>query len=202
MSKFSDIAEGTRARHPATLPLPGARVNAETGEWEGPTVALDLRALREDEYVQVLERARAFAVARGVAHPEPGDDIFERGKMVHTLAVACIDKDSPPEAPAPFFDGGWESIHRASNLTPEVVAYLALKQALFQDEVNPLATSQSPAEFMAAVIKTAGGDLGFFVNSRPGLQWSFTRTLASQLLALLADRSLSSSAPEPPPTAH
>lgn len=198
MAKFSTVVQGMRARKPIKLPLPGAQVDSESGEWLGPTVDLDVRAIREDEHTDVLAQAFAFARKHGLQEPGDGDPLYEQGKMLHTMAIACIDRESPKDAPAPFFDGGWEQIHKSEVMTPEVVNYLYLQQQMFQDEVSPLLKGMTPNEFMAAAIKTAGGDLSFFVNSRPGMQWSFLRTMARQLLALQSLNSTfsTSSAPQ------
>jgi hypothetical protein len=193
MPKFSDVVAGVRARKPIILPLPGAQVDASTGEWLGPVSPLDVIVLREDQYTDVvLKEALAFARKRGLETPEDGDPLYERGKMVHTLAITCIDRDSPKDNPQAFFDGGWEQIHKSEMMTPEVIGYLYLQQQLWQDEVSPLIKGLTPPEFLAAAIKTAGGDMSFFVNSRPGVLWSFARTLASQLLSSLTHSSPSS----------
>lgn len=199
MGKFSTVVQGTRARKPIKLPLPGAQYNIDKDEWVGPTDELVVRALRDDEHADVVAEARAFAIKRGLENPEDGDPLYEKGKMLHTLTIACLDKDSPIEKSEPYFDGGWEQIHKAENLTPEVIAYLYFQQQLWQDEVNPLNKSLTDTQFMAAAIKTAQGDMSFFVNSRRGIQWSFMRTLASQLVALHAS-SLQSLPPSEPPT--
>jgi len=198
VAKFSDVTAGVRARKPIKLPLPGALVNSETGEWEGPTAVLDVRALRDDEYTDVLKEARAFAVSKGLESPENGDDLYEQGKMLHTLAIACIDTDSPKEDPQPYFDRGWEQIHSSEMMTPEIREYLYLQQQLWQDEVNPLLGSMSDAEFLAAAIKTAGGNQSFFVNSRPGTLWNFMRITARQLLASQQLSSVFSTSSPPP----
>ncbi len=206
MAKFSEVAEGVRARRPAKLPLPGATVDGETGEWLGPTVDLDLRALNEDEYELVLERALAFARKKGLESPEDGDALYERGKILHTLARACIDQASPKERPEPFFDGlladgtradAVTQIQKSEVMTPEVVGYLYERQQLVQDEVAPMKRDMTTSEFMAAAFQTAKGNMAFFVNSRPGTRWSFARTLASQFIASLANSSLSSPSSEP-----
>lgn len=182
MSKFSALTLGPRFRKAISLPLPGARVDPETGKWVGPTDELHVRALRDDEYADVLERALAFAREKGLEEPEDGDPIYERGKMVHTLAIACLDKDSPDSKPETYFDT-WKQVHTSEIMTPEVVGYLYFQQQMVQEEASPLIKGLSPEEFLAAVLKTAQGDISFFVNSRPGVLWTFTRTLASQLLA-------------------
>lgn len=200
MAKFSEVAQGARARRRIKLPLPGAQVDGETGEWIGPTDELDVRVLREDEYVEVLAKSLAFAKKHGLETPEDGDALYERGKMLHTLLIACVDWESPTDSARPYFDGGWEAIHKSEVMTPEVIGYLYLQQQMFQDEVSPLLADISTPEILAAAVKTAGGNLSFFVNSRPGAQWSFVRFLASQFIASLATKSPSSLSSEPQTT--
>lgn len=206
MAKFSEVAQGARARRPAKLPLPGASVDGETGEWIGPTQELHVRALNEEEHGLVLERALAFAKKRGLESPEDGDALYERGKMLHTLALAYVDKDSPEDAPAPYFDGvmrdgsvveAWLQISKSEVMTPEVVGYLYEVQQIMQDDVAPMRKDMTPAQFMAAALTTAKGNMSFFVGTRPGTRWNFVRTLASQFVASLAAKSPSTPSSEP-----
>lgn len=196
MPNFSEVAAGIRARRPILLPLPGATVDEETGEWSGPTHPLDIRALNEGEHDEVLAAALAYCRSKGLERPEEGDAIYERAKMLHTIARACIDRDSPPENPQPFFDGGVEQIQKSEVMTPEVIGYLYEQQRLMQDDVAPLKKDMSPAEFFAAAVETAKGNISFFVNSQPGMQWNFVRTLASQFIASLESNSHSSTSSE------
>lgn len=209
MATFSEVAGGVRTRRATKLPLPGASLNVETGDWEGPTVPLDLRALNEAEYETVLEEARKFARKRGLESPESGDDLYERGKIVHTLAIACIDRDSPEEDPKPFFDGklkdgsivpAWQQIQQSEILTPEVLGYLYEHQQLLQEDVAPMKKELTPAELMAGALATARGNMGFFVGLRPGTRWSFVRILANRFIDSLAPSSPSSTSSEPPTT--
>lgn len=204
MPTFSSIVAGPRARKRVTLPLPGSRFDVDAGKWEGPTIDVDMRPLRADEYDAALAGARDYAVSRGLAEPTDGDDLFDRGKMAHTLALACVDVDSPLDSPRPFFDGGVEQILTSEALTPEVLAYLYEQQQLVQDDASPLRKNLSPAEFTTAVLATAAGDMSFFVCMRPGTQWSFTRSLASLLAESmrhgLPSSSASSTEPQPSPT--
>lgn len=200
MAKFSEIAAGIRARRPAKLPLPGASVDDATGEWIGPVQELEVRPLNEGEYGEVLAKALAYAREKGLENPEEGDAIYERGKMLHTLALACIDKDSPQEKAAPFFDGGVAQIQGSEIMTPEVVAYLYEVQQLMQDDVAPMKKDLSPADFMAAALQSAQGNMAFFVNSRLAVRWSLLRTLANLYIASLANNLPSSPSSEPQTT--
>jgi hypothetical protein len=200
MGKYSSIVQGPRARKTIDLPRPGAVVNMETGAWRGPTIKLDVRPLRGDEHDQVLADAKKYAEKLGSTDPTEGEELFERGRLLHTLAIACVDTDSPVDAPQPFFDGGVEQILTADELTPEVLAYLYEHQQLWQDEVSPLVKSMTPAEFATAVVRTASGengDMSFFVSARPGMRWSFTLSMAKLLAASTLLASLSTSDSEP-----
>lgn len=203
MAKFSSLVQGPRARKPVTMPLLGARFDAETGKWEGPHVELDLRPLRPDEHDKVLAEARKYAISLGVAEPAPGDDLFESGKMLHTLAIACVDRESPPHAPAPFFDGGVPGILEADSLIPEILCSLYDQQQAFQYEVNPLRKNMTPAEFTATVMRMAkDGDeeIGFFGCMVPGMLWSFTHSMAKLLAPSMMRASLSTSDSASPTT--
>lgn len=197
MASFSTLAKGMRARKRVPLPLPGAHVDPETGKWVGPTIELDVRPLRNDEHASVLAGARAYAVEHGIAEPIDGDELYQQGKILHTLAVACLDVDSSETDPKPFFDGGVKQIVESDLLTPEVLSYLFLQQELVQDDANPLHKGIAPQDFVNAVMQVAGGGLDFFVNSRPGTLWSFMRTLASLHLNAQTRSAHSSSQPEP-----
>lgn len=194
MSRFSKVIAGTRARVEGTLPLPGASIDPDTGKWEGRTERIHLRALNDNEHSDVLRDALAFAKSNGVENPEDGDPLYEQGKWIHTIARACIDPESPEDNPQRYFDGGADQIHQSEILTPEIIAYVFEQQRVHQDDVNPLTKTFTTEDYEKAIKQVAGGNLGFFVSMRRGLQWTFTRTLASQLLASRA----SSSSPTPP----
>lgn len=203
MAKFADLQAGPRARKSIILPLPGAQIDPTTGEWIAPekTVLpkLDVRPLREDEYDDVLVAALAEAKKKGTENPEEGDVVYERSKMLHTILLACIDSDSPVEAPEAYFSSV-EQIRKSDLMTPEIIGYLFLQQQLWQDEISPLKKGMTPSEYFSAVMTTAQGNMSFFVNSRPGSQWTFLRTMASQLVAYLSNSSPSTPSSEPQPT--
>lgn len=202
MPSYSSIVQGARARKRVILPRPGAVLNMDTGEWQGPTLPLDVRALRGDEYDRVIADAKAYAKSLGSSDVGDGEELFERGKMLHTLALACIDSDSPKEDAKPFFDGGVKQIASSEELTPEILEYLYEQQRIWQDESNPLALKMTPAEFANAVLRTAqgeNGDMSFFVSARPGMRWSFTLSMARLLAASLTLKSLSGSQPTESP---
>lgn len=192
MATFGSIAKGTRARKRVKLPLAGARCNAETFEFEGDVVEVDLRALTPAEQSEVFSKARAFAIASSkVENPEDGDPLYDQAIILHTLVIACVDKDSPEDAPRPFFDGGFDQLHSTEQLSGDHIAYLYEQQKLWEDEVSPRLMHLTEAQFMAGVLLTASGDQRFFSNARRGTQWSLLRGAAARLVTLLAEKSLS-----------
>lgn len=197
MATFGQIAQGTRARKPIKLGFGRARISSETGEWltdEGGTVTtLDVRPLNPIEYTEVVQRARDFAISKGIPDPHDGEEIYDDAKILHTLVLACIDNESPAIAPRPFFDGGFDQLHGTELLLPDHIAYLYEQQQQWQDECSPRFMKQTPGEFITAVMKTADGDSSFFVGARRGMQWHFTHTLAAAYRNLLMLRSPSSS---------
>jgi hypothetical protein len=207
MPTFGQIAKGTRARPKPRGIVFRARINPATGEWEsdegGTITALDVRPINPIEHTTIVEKARAFAISKGVEAPKDGDELYEDAKILHTLVIACIDKDSPEKDPRPFFEGGFDQLHGTELLLPDHIGYLYEQQQLWQDQCSPRFTHQTPGQFMAAVVKAAGGDQSFFVGARPGMRWDFTRTLAAAWLNLttLKSRTSSDSSPSTPSTA-
>jgi hypothetical protein len=196
MGRFKSILAGPRQRKTITLPFPGARYDAALGKWEGHTDQLDVRALRSDEYDDVVSKATAFARAKGVEAPADGDELYERGRMLHTLIVSCIDKDSPLEAPIAYFESV-DELQTSDLLLPETIAYLFQQQRMWQDEISPLRMNLSEEEYLDGISRTVQGDTDFFVSMRPGLQWSSFASMASQLVALKTRELQRSSQAEP-----
>lgn len=190
MPTFGQLAKGARARKTIQLGISGAQINAETGAWEGGIIdELDVRPLNPIERATVLEKARAFAIARGIADPKEDDELYEDAKVLHTLVLGCIDKDSPENDPKPYFEGGFEQLYGTELLLPDHIGYLYEQQQLWEDECSPRILNQTPQEYMAAVAATAAGDQSFFLGARPGMRWSFLHTTAARLVACLTPKS-------------
>lgn len=193
--KFSAIVNAPKARKTIVLPLPGALLN-DDGQWEGPTVKVDVRTLTGVEPDIVHTLAIEYAKKRA-GDGALDQDLVESGRILHTLVLTCIDTDSPKDSPQPFFDTGIEGIESSNVLLPELKQYLYEQQLLHQDETNPLLGTQTPEQFAAAVIATAQGEMSFFASMRPGMLWSFTRSMASLLMPLMMQESQPSSPSEP-----
>lgn len=129
MSKLSDIVKGRKARK--VVPFPGVIAPAEGQQAE---IVLDLVVLAGDEEAEVLERARAYAKSKGVDAPKAGEPEYDLGLMVHTLFRACLDHDSTPEAPTPFFASADEIL---KYLDRERIVFLYTLQQVWQDEISP-----------------------------------------------------------------
>jgi hypothetical protein len=164
---------------------------------DGRVVQVDLRILTPLETIEVLGAAYGEAKGKGVTEPEDGQPIYDLALMVQTLVRACVDPDSPPEAPALFFDGGVEGILASPLLGTDTIAFLF---ELYEQHADTMAIS--PKELDEGTLRnliesSAGGDLLPFSKLRPGMQWTFVRSMASLLRSFLKDRSGSSSASEP-----
>jgi hypothetical protein len=196
--KFSDIAAGTRALS-----------DAKTVEIApGVTITVKFRRLAPFESGQVLSAARADAKAAGVESPEPGDEIYERERAVHTLAYGVVDPDDKSETPTPFFDGGPEQIRHHKLMTDDVIEYLYELWELWADSVSLQKMMLDETAFARVMEEAAVGNARPFLELRRGQQWNCIRTMAARHLSLLRLRSPSGSGslamspsplpPEPP----
>jgi len=187
--KFSQISKGTRAEQQVTLPPPDGT--------EAPIPSL-VRALNGTEEGAALEHARAYAKARGVAEPRPGEPLYDLALMVETVAVAYLDPESPAAAREPLFDGGPDQLRQ--HYGREAITYLYEIQQAWQDEVSPSLKKLDAKGYVEALFKLGGPDEEdarvFFIRSLPGLRWSLARTMALQLVTSLSDSSPSGTTSE------
>jgi len=190
MARFSQIVRGVRARRRVLLPLGDAPAFQPDLDAAGLPVAVpspgsvsvDLRPLTSGEQADVLARATADAKSRGVMDPRDGNPIYDLAEMEHTLALCCLDPDSPDDAPRPFFDGGVEQIRSSPDLGRDRIVYLFEQHQLYQDECAPSLRKINPTEFIASLGILGGDDdrtaQDFFGSMGPGLRWICLRTLA------------------------
>ena len=179
--RFSQATLGTRAERPVEITI------------RGVPVKLAVRPLSGDEEGLALSRATEYAKAKGAAKVEPNNPIFDLGLMVHQLALACVDVDSPANARAAFFDGGADQIF--GSLDTEEIAFLHARYELWQSECSPSQRARTPAELVELLVKIveAEDDLPFAL-ARPGTLLSLLRItgrlclsspeLRSQLISL------------------
>jgi hypothetical protein len=203
MATFSQVAKGKQARKVVLLPLGDGPVRVPVLGPDGvisfpaspDAVPLALRPLTSAEQAEVLAAAEADAKGRGVSDPRPGHPLYDLAEMEHTLALCCVDVDSPPESPRRFFDGGVAQIRTSPHLGRDKIGFLFGLFQGFQDEVNPTIHSLSGEEFYAALTAMGGEDAedtqAFFASLAPVMQWSLARTLAVLLRTSLTDSSAS-----------
>jgi hypothetical protein len=178
--RFAQFTGGKRQRFTIELPL-DASYDAEKGVYDGQTIKVDLAPLDMQEEILVLAGARAFAAENGGKEDDTADPIYEKGLKLHTLLHACVDSDSQPDAPKPFFESV-EEIRGQKLLSPDHLEMLFEAQVTHQDNCSPRQLDLPAAHYVAAVVHLAGGNLPFFLRLRPGMQWSLLRTMAAQLL--------------------
>lgn len=191
MSKLSDIVKGRKARK--TVPFPGTIAPAEGA----PEVVLDLVVLAGDEEADVFERARAYAKSKGVDAPKSGDPEYDLGIMVHTLLRACLDHDSPVEAPAPFFASAEQILE---HLDRERIIYLHTLQQVWQSEISPSgAKALTEDRIWEFIVEAAEQEdpLRFFEKLPPASLGRLLHFTARRLLTALRSKSLSSSSSGP-----
>lgn len=192
MGTFGTIVKGRRAR----------KRSPELTTMDGVSFSCDLRALVGVDDADVFARAREYAQSKGIASPKDGEPLYELGIAVHTLALACVDPESPEAEPRPFFDGGVEQI--LAHLDRDRILYLYEVQRGWQSSFSPRASDfASFEERVQAIWELANAeedDERPFARLGAGLHRSLLRTLARQWLISLGIRSLSGSADEPPTT--
>lgn len=205
MSKFSSVAKGRRARRPVPFPLSGARWSAAKAGWEGETVTVDVRPLTVAENLECVTAAATRARAAGIADPGDGDEVYDVALQIERLLRAVLDHDSPPDAPAPFFES-YDEVVSAETLQREHIAYLAEQVELFQQDCSPRELTLTASQMEPAIVRAAEGDARDFLGWSPAMRWSFMRFTAALALTSLRASSPSGSGsatrpPSPPPAA-
>lgn len=213
MSKLSDLFKGHRAIKRIPLPLvnvpstfspevPEAIAQRESdramakasGEPAPDTIQVGLRVLTLEELATVLEKAGNFARERGVKEPNNSDPIYNLGVSIYTCALACVDPDSDPKDPDPFFGkrGDVESaaleLLKSPHIGRDGIAYLAEQHETWQDYVNPQANKIHPKQMYDLVVALADKDeskgLQSFLALRLGMRWRLMLFMASLLISL------------------
>lgn len=208
MATFSQIQKGTRARKPIAFPLINSRCDIladlpelaeqrarDRESWEkaaqaGPApplapdghILVDLRVLTGTEESQVLEKAREHAIKGGIETPKDGDQLYELGKMVWTIALGIIDHDSPEDSPKPFFDGGAQQV--LDEVDGDRIAFLYGRWESWQGQVSPQLGTLSGEEFFSQLVKVTVSDDDLpFSQLRRVTQWILCRTMGALLLS-------------------
>lgn len=223
--KLSDLQKGSRAVRRVRFPLANMRapflpdlpelveqrkIDRERFEArqaaEGkaaPSVAPDaevwvgLRVLTGAENSEVLQHAQSYAKERGVDPWDEDHPICTLAKMVYTLLLACVDPDDQSDERAPFFDDA-EQILDSHHLGRDGIVWLYEAQELWQEQTSPLCPLEiEPEAYFALMLQIAQEESPDpFVRMRAGLRWTFTRSMACQLVSLLTHKSESGQATE------
>lgn len=142
MAKFVsyiDVAKGVQARKVVDLRTIGMASTAES-------IKVALVPLLFDTDAEALEMAREYAKRHKVEDPKPGDPLYERGLMLYTVLLACVDVDSPLDKPEPFFADEKEI---TKYLDPDRVSVLFHQQRAWQSLISPLPKTMDPGTYIA-----------------------------------------------------
>jgi hypothetical protein len=193
MSRLRSILRGTRQIRTVKIPLKNM-VEADT-----PT-SVDVGLAIIGDYTPILEGAARYAKEHS-GEAKDGNEIYDYGKAVYTVAICCVDAESDPANPRPFFgDSDNPSVEeRVSdvlshpNIGRDTVMYLAEHQDLWQDECSPQgdgARNRTPEEYYQLIAEVASeGPLAFLrlsAGSRLKLV-TFTANLLATLPMLSTD---------------
>lgn len=179
--KFSLIAKGTKAEESATF------------RYYDKDVAILIRPLSQLEEIDVIAAALKTCKEKG-AEGKPGNAIYEAVRMAATLAVACLDPDSPPGARQSVFDLGAEQV--LAELDTDTIAQLAERQDRWQEQCSPSFRHKTVKELfeMARKLGEDEHDPLAFARLSPNTQLVLARFMA----ALLRQSRASSSSPTSP----
>jgi hypothetical protein len=216
--RLKDVAKGTWAVKTVPLRLANTVEAAQPGQppsSEPTTIPVGVRALTGDETALVYQKAEVDARAKGVTTWSDEHPLCHLYVMVHTLAVAVVDADSPHAAPVPFFNGA-EHVLSSPLICTDNIAYLYERQQDWQDECSIETKSMTVDQVIGTLLEEADRPENAdspLERMRPGLRRSFLHTTAVLFATLqrarlgsglLGDSSIttdtSGSAPEAEPT--
>ena len=200
MASFSQLAKGTRARRRIALPLGDTKADpAMATGWSGEVTALDVRPLSPAKRPTSSSARSRFAKERGLTEPGPEDALYEFGLQLHRIALACIDKDSPEDKPAPFFDGGVEPDSSRARRSRAITSLTSMSTPSRSKTNARRACSEWTLRLSSRPrSKRREATCSLFCSFGRGTQWSFARSLAVLALSSLQSKSPSSSISEPP----
>jgi hypothetical protein len=229
--RLRDVLPGTRAIKRVPLPLVNVpseysaevpelaqqRENDRAAASDEPPVApgafsvpeVGVRAMTGLEQSLVFSKSREYATKHGGNPENPSDTLYNFATTAYTVAIACVDPDSNPKDPEPFFgnkgdpDSGVAELLASEHIGRDGIVYLHEQQELWQDLVSPQSLSMPPEQLWEAAREVATSkDAGPFLRLRPGMRWKLTQFLAnhwwSSQISSSPSSSGSSSSPETP----
>jgi hypothetical protein len=206
MSRFSQLALGTAAIKSVEFPRINVpygvqRDSAEQklarerdGTAEAKPVMVGLRALLPEEDDEVDRLAELYSKSKGVEKYDDVHPICVKARMVYTLALACVDPESDPCRPLPFFcDEPYvadndtiekrAAMIRGPGMTPDIIVFLHEHWLVWQDQINPQALTVADSE-LAELARKAAESGDFLLTLRPGLRLRLLHFMAA--LAVVA----------------
>lgn len=164
--RFSDVIRGTAAECPTHYVLDGKKVE------------VILRPLDSNEEMDVVAAAIKHCKTRG-ADAVAGNPIYEAGIMRATLAIACLDPESKPEARQPHFD----KEDQVGKLDTDTIAILYEQQMQWQEETSPSLKHKSVGELFDLARKVVEQDDPLaYARLSPRTRWDLQRTTGVLLL--------------------
>jgi hypothetical protein len=177
--KFSQVAKGTSAEKPSKF---------RHGETD---IEILLRPLNAGEEVEIIAKASKSAVKDGVTSPRPGDSIYDAHLMSETLALSCLDPDSPADARTSTFDEGPKQVLQLDN---DTILLLWEQQRMWQEECSPSVQAKSTKDLFELAKEVAEGDDPFaYVRLSQRTRWQLQHFTAALLVKSPAFRELCSS---------
>lgn len=197
--RFSQFTKGIANVKVVDLP----RISTDGSE---QTLCVGLRPMAPGEDDVVDSLAAAYAKKLGVAEYTDTHPICVKARMQYTLALVCLDADSDPGNPVPFFvdepySRDSDSIERRAEIirtgvvntpdgpvncgmTPDMVIYLHECWQVHNDQISPQALTIKDAE-LAEMCRKAASNEDFWLRLAPGARVSCLRFMGALLLASL-----------------
>lgn len=147
----------------------------------------DLGLLTAEHDDEILEAATARTKLKN-GSPKHGDPIFDFACAVERVSRACLDPESPVDAPARFFASADEV---RANLDRERINYLAAHQDVLQSSVSPRKANLTDDEWLSITLKlaTSEADEASPLDDMPSSTLRiYTRSLAERCVILATSK--------------
>lgn len=153
----------------------------------GLTVVLD--------WGPILKGATKYALENG-GKAEDGSELYDYGKALYTLAQTCVDVESDPANPRPFFgesdnptlDERVSHICSHPNIGRDTVLFLAEAQDFWQDQCGCQGDGKrerTPEEYSAMLAEVAEEGPLAYLRLSAGTRYKLVRFTANLLLTSL-----------------
>ena len=198
MARLRSVIRGAHQIRPVEIPL--KNMVDEAGVPTSVTVGLAIII----DYGPILEGATKYAISHG-GEAKDGCELYDYGKAVYTLAVCCVDPDSDPKNPSPFFGESDNPTleERVSDVLSnkligrDTIMYLAECQEVWQDECSPQPGigEKTPAEYHQMIAEVVAEGPLAFLRQRPATRIKLLHFTGNLLLSLQMLNSTSGDTP-------